>query len=182
MLIPGAVAVLAVVVVVMAWRGLGGKAAREHLAEAPYSGPLTEMTISYPLVTGIVREVRMVAWDSERSPRGDAAIEEFLAGPSERREGESLVPPRASLNATYEGTDEILYLDLSSEFRRNFQGDALSEMLLMRALYETVAANVTGIEGVRVLIDGEEVESVGGHLLATSPLTEVFYPEARRAQ
>jgi len=42
----------------------------------------------------------------------------------------------------------------------------------LKGLYESVVSNVYGVEGVKVLIEGGEVETVGGHISAARPLTE----------
>jgi len=66
-----------------------------------------------------------------------------------------------------------LYVDLSDEFRRNFQGDVLAEFLLLKGLYESLISNEQEIQDVKILIEGKEIETLGGHLLLTYPLREM---------
>jgi hypothetical protein len=73
----------------------------------------------------------------------------------------------------YKGADRILYIDLSDEFRRNFQGDAFTEFLLLKSLYESLISNVEDIQDVKVLIEGKEAETLGGHLYLLYPLKDM---------
>lgn len=70
----------------------------------------------------------------------------------------------------YRDKRSIIYIDLSEEFRKNFSGDVKQEYSLLKSLYETITVNIPGTEDVRVLIDGKEVESIGGHFSALYPL------------
>jgi len=62
---------------------------------------------------------------------------------------------------------------LSDDFRRNFWGDALTEFLLLKGLYQSIIANVEDIVDVKVLIEGKELETLGGHLYLMYPLKDI---------
>ncbi len=74
------------------------------------------------------------------------------------------------LIGVYRDKRSIIYIDVSDEFRKNFSGDIRQEFELLKSLYETITVNIPGTEDVRLLIDGKEVESVGGHFSALYPL------------
>jgi spore germination protein GerM len=95
-------------------------------------------------------------------------VKEFLRGPSQMNR--SGIPVATKLLGIYPGNDGILYVDLSDEFRRNFQGDAIGEFLLLKGLYDSILSNVTGVDDVKIVIEGKEIESIGGHLFALYPL------------
>ena len=95
----------------------------------------------------------------------------YLGGPSR---GKSDVPQGARVLGAYSGNDGVLYIDISDEFRKNFQGDAMAEYLLLKGLYESIISNVSGINDVKVLIEGKEIESIGGHLFAMYPLKDML--------
>jgi flagellar basal body-associated protein FliL len=115
------------------------------------------------------RKAALVTSGAEDAAR--AVMDEFLKGPVAMEA--SYIPMNAKLLDVYSGTDGTLYVDLSEEFRRNFQGDALSEFLLLRGIYESLLSNVQGITDVKILVDGKEVESIGGHVLADLPLGQI---------
>ena len=98
----------------------------------------------------------------------EAAVEEYLKGPSSV--AVSSIPRDVRLLGLYKDADRILYVDLSDEFRRNFQGDALTEFLILRGLYESLVSNIQDVQDVKVLIEGTERETLGGHLYLLYPL------------
>jgi spore germination protein GerM len=124
--------------------------------------------VYYPSEGRLVMEERRVKRPGSLSAMAEETVKEFLRGPSALTKSD--VPTGTKLLGTYSGSDGILYVDLSDEFRRNFQGDALTEFLLLKGLYDSIISNVTGIDDVKVVIEGKELESIGGHLFALYPL------------
>jgi hypothetical protein len=130
---------------------------------------LTSIELFFPHEGGLRMEERRVIGYASRSKSATQALMEFLRGP---QRGESYVPEGTEVLGVYSGEDGILYIDLSEDFRSNFQGDAMAEFLLLRGLYESVMSNVSGIKGLKVLIGGKEAESVGGHISLPGTLGE----------
>lgn len=124
--------------------------------------------VYFPSEGRLIMEERKVKRMGSVTVSAEEIVEEFLKGPLHREKSE--VPHGAKVLGLYFGTDGILYVDLSDEFRRNFHGDALSEFLLLKGLYESIISNVAGIDDVKILIEGKEMESIGGHLFALYPL------------
>jgi hypothetical protein len=128
------------------------------------------LMVSYPVGGRLVMEERRVERVVSRRELARAAVEEFLKGPSST--AASAIPTGAVLRHVYEGSDDLLYLDFSDEMRTEFRGDVRDEFLLLRGLYETVVGNVYDVAGVKVLVEGLEVESLGGHVSVLRPLGE----------
>ena len=124
--------------------------------------------VYFPSEGRLIMEERRVKKLGSVTISAEEIVEEFLKGPSIK--GKSDVPPGTKVLGVYFGTDGILYVDLSDEFRRNFHGDALSEFLLLKGLYESIISNITGVDDVKVLIEGKVMESIGGHLFILYPL------------
>jgi hypothetical protein len=76
------------------------------------------------------------------------------------------------VRGVYEDRNKVLYVDLSDEFRRNFSGDARYEYYLLKSLYQTLITNISEISDVKLLVEGREIESIGGHMLTLVPLKE----------
>jgi len=129
------------------------------------------LNIYYPAKGRLEMEERRVAVTGKTEERARAVMEEFLKGPAGMEP--SYIPRNAKVREVYPGADRMLYVDLSEEFRRNFQGDAVSEFLLLRGIYESLLSNVQETTDVRLLVEGKEVESIGGHILAGLPLGRV---------
>jgi hypothetical protein len=76
------------------------------------------------------------------------------------------------------GNDGIAYISLSEDFKRNFHGDVPDEFLLLKSLYETVISNVQ-VDNIKLLIDGKEADSIGGHFPVDRPLKQLVTQEIR---
>lgn len=135
-------------------------------AEVP-GQDFASVRVYYPSEGRLVMEERRIKRQASTVTVAEAIMEEYLKGPSR---GKSDVPAGVRVSGVYSGNDGVLYVDLSEEFRRNFQGDALAEHLLLKGLYESIISNVTGADDVKVIIEGKEIESIGGHLFALYPL------------
>ncbi len=128
------------------------------------------LKIYYPVRGYLQMEERLVTPEiQDREEAARDTVTEYLKGPAGM--ADPAIPPGAKLRGLYFGTNGILYVDLSETFKSNFQGDALTEYLLLRGLYESLLSNVQGITDVMVLIDGRETGSIGGHILADRPLS-----------
>lgn len=139
-----------------------------HMDDSAY------VRVYYPSEGRLVMEERRVKRASEISI-AEETVEEFLKGPSNM--GKSDVPPGVRLLGIYRGSERIIYVDLSDEFRRNFQGDALTEFLVLKGLYESIISNIAGADDVKVLVEGREIESIGGHVQALYPLKKTVTEE-----
>jgi spore germination protein GerM len=131
------------------------------------SQDFSSVRVYYPAEGRLMMEERRVKRQASVVASAEAIAEEYLKGPAR---GKSDVPQGAKLLGAYIGSDGVLYVDLSDEFRRNFQGDALTEYLVLKGLYESIISNVGGMDDVKVIIEGKEIESIGGHLFAMYPL------------
>ncbi len=89
------------------------------------------------------------------------------------------VPQNVKVLGIYRDQNQILYIDLSDELRRNFQGDALDEYLLLKGMYETVASNVPDFQDLKVLVEGREIETLGGHFFLKYPLKNMVLPDLK---
>ncbi len=112
--------------------------------------------IFYPSEDGVTPEDRTIPHKPLPVVMADVVIEEYLKGLKEGLKD-------AKLLGVYRDRNNVLYLDLSDEFRRNFYGDARQEYYLLKSLFDTAVTNVAGTEDVRLLIEGKEIESIGGH-------------------
>lgn len=99
-----------------------------------------------------------------------ALFEELARGPS--RPGlVGVIPPRLQLrNGFLLGNGEVV-LDLSVDASLSF-GSA-EELSIVASLVDTALQNVANTRRVRILVNGEPVESLGGHVDLTRPLSFV---------
>lgn len=147
------------------------KIARETVQDIQDTEDLSTLRIYYPYENSLQQEERKIQRRISEIAIAEATIEEFLKGPA--AQPSSLIPKDVSLIGVYKGADMILYVNLSDEFRRNFQGDALTEFLILKGLYESIISNVEDIHDLKILIEGKEVETLGGHLYLLYPLKDI---------
>ncbi len=107
----------------------------------------------------------------------EAVVEEFFKQTG--TEGVSPIPQNVKLLGLYKDEGQILYIDLSDEIRRNFQGDAMSEYLLLKGLYESLVSNVQDFQDVKILVEGNEIETLGGHFYLKYPLKNTLSAELK---
>jgi spore germination protein GerM len=129
------------------------------------------LRLYFPLGDGLQLVERKVVGRTKQSAIADAVIEEFFKGPGTG--APSPVPQNVKLLGLYRDASHTLYVDLSDEIRRNFQGDALSEYLLLKGIYESLISNLQDIQDIKVLIEGKEAESLGGHFYLNYPLKTI---------
>ena len=136
------------------------------------------LRIYYPAGGRLQMEERKAQRKTPQMTAAEAVISEFLKGPVNVSVSE--IPKDTKLIGLYRGDDGMLYVDLSDEFRRNFSGDAAAEFLLLRGLYESLTSNVYDIADVKILIEGREIESLGGHLYLSYPLKDMVSSASAR--
>jgi spore germination protein GerM len=129
------------------------------------------LRLYFPIDNRLQLIERKVVGRTRQSAIADAVIEEFFKGPGAGTP--SPIPQNVRLLGLYRDSSRILYVDLSDELRRNFQGDALSEYLLLKGLYESLISNLQDVQDVKVLIEGKEAESLGGHFYLKYPLKNI---------
>ena len=143
-------------------------------AGPPETAVLFSARIYYPVGDRLQMEERGLPRKSGQIGIAEAVVQEYLKGlKGLTGEEMSAVPRGGRVLGLYKGADGILYVNLSDEVRRNFQGDVFTEYLLLKGLYETLVSNVEDVQDVKVIIEGKEVETLGGHLYLLYPLKDM---------
>jgi hypothetical protein len=81
----------------------------------------------------------------------------------------SAIAPGTKIRAVYLGGRGDLYVDLSAEASRAHSGGSLNEALAVYALVNAVTANLPDVNGVQILVEGQEVDTLAGHLDLRQP-------------
>jgi hypothetical protein len=152
----------------------------ERVEPLPQAEDLFTLKIYYPVGNRLQIEERRLLRRTAQIAIAEAIVEEFLKGPVGMKISD--MPKDARLLGIYRDENRILYIDLSDEFRRNFQGDALMEFLFLKGLYESLSSNLGEIEDVKVLIEGREIETLGGHFYLSHPLKDMVSYETNKLQ
>ena len=92
--------------------------------------------------------------------------------------GDRPLPPSADLRAVFLTPEGTAYLDLSSSALSGFLPGIESETLAIYSIVNSLAANVPSVRKVRILVQGQEAETLDGH----ADLTGEFAPDMSRVQ
>jgi hypothetical protein len=70
----------------------------------------------------------------------------------------------------YMDNSGIVYVDIGDEIKRDFKGDASDELKIIAGLYRSIEGAVLGFRAVKILINGNEAETLGGHIDISRPV------------
>ena len=63
----------------------------------------------------------------------------------------------------------IARVDFSSEIVKNFRGGSAGELLMVGSIVNTLT-EIHGVEKVRIMVNGKQVKTIGGHVDLSEPL------------
>ena len=156
------------------------QAARTQLSAAALeseSGGKQSVTLYFPSNQGkLVAESRAMPMATSDSDRIRQIILALIAGPTQQ--AGRVLPPSADVRAVFLTSDGTAYLDLSNSALTGFLPGIESETLAVYSIVNSVAANVPAVKKVKILVQGQEVETLDGH----ADLTCEFVPDMARAQ
>ncbi|MGB6606386.1 MAG: GerMN domain-containing protein [Atribacterota bacterium] len=78
------------------------------------------------------------------------------------------IPQETQVNEVYIA-DDIVYIDLSEEIFKNHPGGSSGELMTVYSIINTLT-EITPIRGVQILVEGNEKESLVGHIDISMPL------------
>jgi hypothetical protein len=79
-------------------------------------------------------------------------------------------PYNVRLLDLYMDNEGVIYIDFGEEIKRNFSGGAIDELKLIAGLYTGIKTAVPGCTALKILIQGNEAESIGGHIDISKPI------------
>ena len=90
----------------------------------------------------------------------------FTASPNRasHKSQPSVIPEDAHVREVFLGPGGTAYVDFSSEFATHAVSGIESESLAVFAVVNTLTANVSAIQQVKILINGQEMETLAGHV------------------
>lgn len=117
-------------------------------------------------------EKRDLPWEGAAVERARRVVQALLDGPTGAR-GRSLtavIPTDTTLRALYLRDDGTVYVDLDAAFARGLTNGSRDALLAVWSITDTLAANLPEVLRVQILVEGEEVQDLGGHLDLSRPL------------
>jgi hypothetical protein len=95
-------------------------------------------------------------------------VEALIKGP--QRGLARTIPTETAVRAVYLTPQGICYLDLASNVAENHPGGIKSELLSIYSIVNSLVLNVTEIEAVKILINGDESKTLAGHIDLQIPI------------
>ena len=87
------------------------------------------------------------------------------------------LPPETTVRAVFLTADGTAYLDLSREAQTGPSPGIRGESLAIYSIVNSIAANILSVKCLKILIQGQEMETLNGHV----DLTSNFVPEVSYA-
>jgi len=143
------------------------------------SGGKQSVTLYFPSSSNqekLVAEGRSMTMAANDSDRIRQIVLALIAGPTQG--GGRPLPPSADVRAVFLTPDGTAYLDLSSSALGGFLPGIESETLAIYSIVNSLASNVPAVKRVKILVQGQEVETLDGH----ADLTGEFAPDMSRVQ
>lgn len=163
-------AVIIIACVVAAWQ------VWRRLGKEPEVTPEIDASLRTRVVTlyfGSRDANSLVPESRELRARDDAigdlrgVVEALISGPQDG--GIATLPSATRLLAAHMA-DDTAYLDFSRDIVDASTGSTAGEYMLIASVVNTVCSNFEDVKAVRILVEGEEVDTLGGHLLISRPL------------
>ncbi len=148
---------------------------RQVLRRVPLRGLTTpagrDVTLYFadPRWTQLVPEVRRLPAGRDAVQSLAALVEALAEGPREEA-AVPVLPRGARLRGAYLGADGLAVVDFEPSLRDYAPGGASGELLTVFALVHTLSENVPGIRSVQILVNGEERDTLAGHVKISEPL------------
>ena len=161
----------AVWMVVQRWQaGPGGSGDADGGAGAGFAGSVETATLYYVSEDGLglVGHETSVALAADPLERARAVVEQQLAPAPPPLI--SPFPEGTVLRAIYLANDRSIFVDLSGEVTSAHSGGSLHELFTVYALVNALVTNVPEIASVQIMVDGQEVDTLAGHVDLRQPL------------
>ena len=78
----------------------------------------------------------------------------------------------AKLLDLYLDRNGMIYMDFSDELKKNYHMDISQELSFLASLFNGIRSSIPGLTAMKILIEGKEAESLGGHIDISKPIGE----------
>jgi hypothetical protein len=115
----------------------------------------------------LVTEKRTLPWSKDSEQRARLLLSELLRGPT----GAAVrtTPDTTMLRSVTITADGLAQADFSAHLSREHPGGSSSEVLTVYSIVNTLAYNIEGIKKVQILIEGQTLDTLAGHMDCRQP-------------
>jgi hypothetical protein len=141
--------------------------------EIPAGEPLRRHTVEiyFPsdLGDGLIGEYREIFLTATPEDRAKQIIADLISGPT-GPDSLRAVPVGTWLKQAYVLKTGVTYLDFSEDLREGIGGGSMEELLTVYAIVNSVARNVPEVGEIYLLVNGELLATLNGHMDLRLPL------------
>ena len=112
-------------------------------------------------------ELRVVHQPDDPVEFGRAIVEALIKGPQKGLI--RTIPVGTELSAIYIDPEKVCFVDLSETVKKKHPGGINSELLTIYSVVNSLILNVSEINRVKILIDGNETPTLAGHINLQRP-------------
>ena len=144
----------------------GSSSSSSSSAQSGSKAQLVNIMVYYPdeNATGLVAVEKSI---KDTDNKYQAAVETLMAG-TDKKGLANVFPKKAKLlQVTVSG--KVAKVDFSRELQKNFVGGSTGEEMLVGSVVNTLT-EFPEIQKVQILVDGQEVETLSGHMDLSQPL------------
>ncbi len=144
----------------------GSSSSSSSSSQSGSKAQLVNIKVYYPdeNATGLVAVEKSI---KDTDNKYQAAVEALMAG-TEKKGLANVFPKKAKLlQVTVSG--KVAKVDFSRELQKNFVGGSTGEEMLVGSVVNTLT-EFPEIQKVQILVDGQEVETLSGHMDLSQPL------------
>ena len=120
-----------------------------------------------PKSRSLVQEERRIDAGRHTTSQAEQVILELLKGP--KTSLTKTIPHGTSLLHLSIDTDHLAHVDFSSELTQKHTGGSSAELLTIYSIVNSLTLNFEEIEKGQILVEGEKVDTIAGHIFARTP-------------
>lgn len=114
-------------------------------------------------------EKRKITKRKNMEAEAEELFQELIQGP--RGKLVATLPPKTELLSFQIDGKGIGRVNFSKAFSRDHPGGSSAEMMTVYSVVNSLALNFPEVKGVQFLVEGEEIESIAGHLSLRHPIS-----------
>ena len=107
---------------------------------------------------------------TDKNDKYTAAMESLMEGTTEK--GQTAIIPKQAKLKSVKVKGDTAYVDFTQALVKNFVGGSTGEEMLVGSVVDTLT-EFPEIKKVQILVEGNKVESLSGHLDLTTPLSRM---------
>jgi hypothetical protein len=123
---------------------------------------IVHLYFSVPDHSGLTAETRELADPGSPAELGKNIVRALIDGPREK--GERTLPESTVVRNVFVADDGIAYVDFSNMVAEDHPGGVEMEFISIYSVVNSLVLNLEGISAVKLLIGGQESDTLAGHM------------------